>query len=184
VDADTADLATIDYDSLAALLAAATPTKNPAAVVDVPFAHKVGMAYLFLGFICFYLVDETKKQLQLVAASGTEEYQRAVETYNFNPDDFHLCLENDQENTLVQAVITESPKDTNDWTTLSRKGSLPEQVRLNQASSGIAYSAIYPFSTPKRGVLMYSFYQYPDKINDSQRTFMKKYTALAAAQLG
>jgi hypothetical protein len=183
VDFKTADPTTIDYDSLAALLAAATPSQNSTAIVNAPFHDKVSMAYLFLGFIGLYIVDEDKQQLQLVAVSGTEEYERAVEGYDFNPADYQLCLKDNQQNTLVKAVESGLPQDNTDWASLRRKDKSPAIVRLNQANSGIAYSAIYPFHASQRGALMYSYYQYPDKIDISQRTFMQKYTTLAAAHL-
>ena len=141
------------------------------------------MAFLFLGFICLYVVDEAKNEVQLVAASGTEEYARAVERYNFNLTKFHLSLADNPDNTIVKAIVRSKPQDTTDWVTLSRKGSSPETVRFNQANSGIAYTAIYPFSSPRRGAMMYNFYQYPDKIDDAQREFMQKYTALVAASI-
>jgi hypothetical protein len=183
MDADTSGVLTIDYELLATQLAAKSNSDTFKAIVEVPFDNKLAMGLLFLGFICLYIVDEGKSEIQLMAASGTEEYRLAVERYNFKPSDFHLGFDTDKENTIVRAIASGQPQDTTDWVTLSRKHSSPEVVRLNQANSGIAYTAIYPFSSPKRGALMYNFYQYPDKINGEQRAFMEQYTELAATSI-
>ena len=183
MSADTSNAPTIDYKALAAALASAPEGNKYKMIVDAPFENKVGMAFLFLGFICLYIVDEHKREIQLMTASGTEEYSRAVEQYNFKPANFHLDFVADKDNTIVQAIVTGEPRDTDDWVTVSRQNKSPEAVRLNQANSGIAYTAIYPFSSPLKGGLMYNFYQYPDKIDSTQRDFMKKYTSLVSTYL-
>jgi len=173
----------LDYGQLARTLAAASPKSIYKVIVEAPFKDKVNMAFLFLGFICLYIVDEEEKQIQLKAASGTEEYRLAVEWYNFKPADFHLDFDTDKNNTIVKAIASGKPQETDDWVTVSRQHSSPEVVRLNQANSGIAYTAIQPFSHAVRGALMYNFYQYPDKIDGEQRTFMRKYTDLVSSLL-
>ena len=112
MNTDTADLHTVNYDALAALLTAAPKKSINKTVVDAPFSNKIDMAFLFLGFICLYVVDEAKNEVQLVAASGTEEYARAVERYNFNLTKFHLSLADNPDNTIVKAIVRSKPQDT------------------------------------------------------------------------
>ncbi len=178
--ANTSHKAVVDYELLSSIIASALEESRYKAVVEAPFGDKINMAFLFLGFICLYIVDEKKGEVQLKAASGTEQYRLAVERYNFKLSDFHLRFDADKDNTIVQAIASGKPQGTADWVTLSRKHKSAEAVRLNQANSGIAYTAIYPFSSSVRGALMYNFYQYPDKIDGEQRAFMKKYTDLVS----
>lgn len=183
VKAGRSNLLSIDYESLTKLLSSAPKDDIYKVIVNAPFTNKSDMALLFMGFICLYVVDEGKSQIQLMAASGTDEYRLAVERYNFKPSQFHLRFDEDKNNTIVQAIVRGRLQDTTDWVTVSRKNKSPEIVRINQANSGIAYTAIYPFSSSVRGALMYNFYQYHDKIDEKQRTFMKKYTHLVSSYL-
>lgn len=182
MDADT-DVPTLDYKLLSTMLASASEDNKYQIIVEAPFANKINMVFLFLGFICLYIVNEKKDEIQLVAASGTEEYRLAVEQYNFKPSSFHLRFDIDKDNTIVQAIANNKPQDTADWWTLSRKHKSAKAVRLNQANSGIAYTVVYPFSSSVRGALMYNFYQYPDKIDGEQRAFMKRYTELVSTHI-
>jgi hypothetical protein len=183
VKADIVEQPSADYAQLAAQLTAAKPKDVYQTIVSAPFDDKLTMAYLFLGFICVYMVDEEMDEIQLMAASGTEEYRLAVENYNFNLTKFRLCFDVDKDNTIVRAIATNKPQGTDDWLTLSRKNKSAEAVRFNQANSGIAYTAIYPFTAKRRGALMYNFYQYAEDITDEQRDFMETYTKLVSEQL-
>lgn len=180
MNANGTGIPAIDYTLLASTLASASESNKYKVIVEAPFGNTINMAFLFLGFICLYLVDEGKGEIQLMAASGTEQYRLAVEQYNFKPSEFHLRFAIDKNNTIVQAIVNGRPQDTTDWVTLSRKHKSAEAVRLNQANSGIAYTAIYPLSSSVRGAMMYNFYQYPDEIDGKQRGFMEKYTDLVS----
>ena len=174
---------TIDYASLAKSLASAPADTLNTTIVESLFDDKISMAFLFLGFICLYIVDEKKDEIHLMAASGTEQYRLAIERYNFKPSEFHLHFDTDKNNTIVKAISSGKPQFTTDWLTLSRKHKSADVVRLNQANSGIAYTAVYPFTSKVRGALMYNFYQYPEQIGNIQHDFMKRYTKLASSYL-
>ena len=174
---------TPDYRKLKRHILAAPHEDRYQAIVDVPFKQNVAMTMLFLGFLCLYVVDEDNSTVQLEAASGSEQYRLAVEHYNFSPEDYQLDLKKDARNTIVQAIVSGKPQSTTDWVSVSRKGASPDLVRLNQANSGIAYAAIYPFSDKKRGAIMYNFYQYSELIDRHQHDFMRRYTELVSAIL-
>jgi hypothetical protein len=180
----TAGSPKIDYQFLTAQLDAATSGNIYEVVVSAPFANGRDMVFLFLGFICLYIVDEKTDRIQLVAVSGTEEYRLSVEHMDFKPEDYTLRFDKNKNNTIVQAVASGKPKHTLDWATLNRGQTPTAAVRLNQANSGIAYTAIHPLLGPTKGALMYNYYQYPDGIGDAQEAFMKRYTKLVSRYLG
>jgi hypothetical protein len=182
--ADTTERPGLDYELLAARLSAAPQKDYYQMIVEAPFENKLEMALLFVGFICAYVVDEQKQEIQLKAASGTTEYELAVQNYNFNPEKFHLSFDTDRDNTIVKAIASGKPAGTSDWVSLSRKHKSEEAVRFNQANSGIAYTAVYPFNGKQRGALMYNFYQYAEDMTDDQREFMERYTQLVSSDLG
>jgi hypothetical protein len=128
-------------------------------------------------------VDEASGDIQLKAASGTEEYRLAVEHYNFDLTKFQLRFDTDKNNTIVQAIVSGKPQGTDDWLTLSRQNKSAKAVRFNQANSGIAYTMIHPFTGQLRGAMMYNFYQYAEDITDEQRSFMERYTQLVSTRL-
>lgn len=173
----------IDYQFLTAQLDAAKPGNIYQIVVSVPFENGVDMVLLFLGFICLYIVDEKKNKIQLVAASGTEEYRLAIEYIDFKLEEYVLDFKKNKDNTIVQAITSGKPKHTTDWATLNSGQNSTKSVRLNQANSGIAYTAIYPLQGPTRGALMFNYYQYPDGIGAAQEAFMKRYTKLVSSHL-
>jgi hypothetical protein len=171
----------IDYSILLSHITAVRSEEVYDAIVNAPFIHnKVAMAWLFLGFICLYLVDENGIIVQLMAMSDTEQYRLAVEGYNFNPADYVLDFVVDKNNPIVQSITIGEPCGTRDWAVLGRSNVRPETVRLNQASSGIAYSVIYPLSSGRRGGVMYNYYQYPDGLGAEQQVFMECYTKLVS----
>ncbi len=173
----------IDYKGLEFQLDKLSGPRLHAAIVNAPFSNKIDGVKLYLGFICLYIVDEKSRTIRLMAVSGTEEYELSVENYHFKPKSFFLSLDSDTDNTIVQTIQSGNPQTTADWGTLSRKQSGPEVARLNQANSGIAYTAVYPYDSAVRGVVMYNFYQFPERVDQEQLAFMRHYTALVAESL-
>ena len=173
----------IDYDLLSTLLAQTQPQQLYQKIVSAPFENKVDVVFLFLGFICLYIVDEPSNVVQLVAASGTEEYRLAVQHMQFKASDYTLDFEKDKGNTIVRAIASNKSTHTTDWADLNRGQTPVEQVRLNQANSGIAYTSIYPLQGTLKGAVMYNYYQYPEMIGDEQAAFMTEYTRLVSLSL-
>jgi hypothetical protein len=67
-----------------------------AAIANKPFENTVETAYLFLGFICLYIVDEANGVVSVGAVSDTEQYRMSIEGYNFDVNTFKLALSDEQ----------------------------------------------------------------------------------------
>ncbi len=173
----------IDYKQLAKQLDKAARKDAYSAIVNVPFEDELDMAYLFLGFICIYIVDQKSKRVCLKASSDTEQYRLAIERFKFDPAEYCLDFDKNKDNPIVQAIAANETKITTDWSTLNRGQTATRIVRLNQANSGIACSIIRPFDSKVRGALMFNYYQYSDQIGGPQETFMDRYTELVSNYL-
>jgi hypothetical protein len=151
-------------------------------IVNAPFEYPVATAFLFLGFISFFLVDEPKALIRLAGVSDTEYYRLSVADYPFRPSAFTVRLDN-ADNAIAAAIREAKVVPLHDWGKLRRPRARDEAVRLNQASAGIGYSVLYPLPGTVRGALLYNYFQYQDAIGDDQRDFMKAYTNLVANAL-
>jgi hypothetical protein len=172
----------VPYEQLQEALSAAKDRAELYQVIaTAPFTHKVEMALLFLGFISFFILDDTKQTVRLVAVSDTEYYQMSVQGYNFDLASYVVPLD-DSKNSIAKAIKTGKPQSTTDWGVLGRTRA-EDAARFNQANSGIAYTAVYPFSGKLRGALMYNYYQYQDAIGPQQHEFMKRYTIMVSSAL-
>jgi hypothetical protein len=171
------------YDKLALQLDKATPKSIYSVIANAPFKNELEMALLFLGFICVYVVDEKVNRIRLKAASDTAMYHLAVDHFSFDAKSYYLEFDKNKDNSIVRAIVKGKPQRTTDWSTLNRGKTPLEIVRLNQASSGIACSVIYPLESTVRGALMFSYYQYPDQIGTRQEEFMRHYTKLVSKYL-
>jgi hypothetical protein len=173
----------IPYQQLEAMLSEAkSPAELYLAVADGPFAFKLEMALLFLGFICFYTVDEAAQVIKPGAVSDTEHYHQSIEGYDFKLEDYKIALD-DAKNIVALAVRDKTEVCTEDWGLLSRPEAREEVARLNQANSGIAYSLVQPLTGKVRGAMMYNYYTYKENISEQQQEFMDRYTAMASAAI-
>jgi hypothetical protein len=173
----------IDYKALESKLKSAKSQRGLyRQIANAPFEYEVDMAFLFLGFICFFITDKPGKFIKLAGASDTEHFKMSVQGYNFNPADYKLSLKEDSDNDITKAILTGRPQSNIDWGKLSRRESDPAQARLNQANSGIAFSEVFPLEA-HRGALMFCFFQYQENIGSEQREFMERYTKLVDASL-
>jgi len=179
----TNDEATVPYALVEQLFDSADDQKTLYKhVVNAPFEYPVATAFLFLGFISFFLVDEAKSLIRLVGVSDTEYYRLSVADYPFRPSAFTVRLDN-PDNAIATAVREDKIVPLHDWGKLRRPRARDEAVRLNQASAGIGYSVLYPLPGSVRGALLYNYFQYQDAIGDDQRNFMEAYTNLVADAL-
>jgi hypothetical protein len=164
------------------LKAARSSQASHDAIANVPFHHQLESALLFLGFITFFLVDEAKQLVRIAAVSDNEYYDMAVSGYNFDPKKFTLSLD-DADNSIVKSILSGKPETTIDWDTIKRPQADNEAARLNQASSGIACTVVYPLTGSKRGALMYNYFQYQDGVGEQQQDFMETYTDIVSKLL-
>jgi hypothetical protein len=147
------------------------------AIVDAPFAFKVEAALLYLGIVVLLQVNKRTGMIDRVALSNTELATNTTKVSLLPFEEIKIPVDYDK-NIISEAIRTHAPQETTDWEYLFAPSLSGEQARINQASGGIAYSAVYPLGARDEGALIFSFYQYPDEIGVPQHTFMKTYTKL------
>ena len=151
-------------------------------IVDTPFQFEVEAALLFLGIDVLLLVNKKTGMIDRVAISNTE---LAANTNNvsFVPFKDIKIPVGYTDNIISLAIQTGEPQETIDWEQLYAPALTTEQAHINQASGGIAYSAVYPLQTRDGGAMIFSFYQYANNIGAPQQNFMKTYARLVNERL-
>ena len=165
-----------------ALGAARTDRELFKKIVDAPFTYKPEMAFLFLGIIVFLLVNKKDGTIDRIALSDTELAQSTTNVSAVPFRDIKIPAD-DPENIIATAIRIGKSQDTTDWKYLFTPALKPEQARINQASAGIAYSAVYPLQVRDGAALIFSYFQYQEGIGAPQQDFMQRYASLAADQL-
>jgi len=121
--------------------------------------------------------------IERVALSDTELAKGAATMSVKRFEDIQIPLDC-AENSIVKALQTGKPQSTVDWKYLFVPALTAKEARLNQAGGAIAYSAVYPLPGVGDGAaLIFSYYQYPDKIGDDQARFMECYSKIVAERL-
>lgn len=171
-----------DYKVLEQMLADATPENLYSIVVNAPFNFPVQTAMIFLGIAVLLVVDSEAGTINRVALSETELAKNTTDVSMVPFEEIKIPL-NDDENIIAKTITSGVPHDTTDWRYLFTPVLTPEDARLNQASGGIAYSAVYPLNTKQGGAMIFSYFQYAHDIGEKQHAFMKRYADLASARL-
>jgi hypothetical protein len=175
---DTAPMI-LDCARLKKSLDAAPETDMYTAIVNGPFDHKVETAFLFLGIIVLTIANPKTGNIDRVALSATELAKNTTDVSLVPFDKIKIPVDH-SENIIARAIQTGQPQDTTDWKYLFEPALTPEQARINQASGGIAYSAVYPLAIPGGGALIFSYYQYSHDIGERQRDFMERYAKIVS----
>lgn len=152
-------------------------------IVNSPFNFKLASALLFLGIIVLLKVDDDGVSISRISLSNTELAKNTtdVSVIPFNKIKIPMAH---KENIISKAIQTQEPQDTTDWKFLFEPVLTAEEARLNQASGGIAYSAVYPLKGAGAGAaLIFSYFQYMQNIGSAQREFMQQYSELVAEVL-
>jgi hypothetical protein len=152
------------------------------AVANAPFEYGTEMALLFLGFITFFVVDPKSKLVLAASATDNDYYKQAVSGYDFSLGDYKVAL-SAKDNSAVQAIISGKPISSDNWDSFRRPKIEEGIARLNQASSGIGYSVVYPLTGKTQGALMYNFYQFPEAVGEAHEQFMQRYTDIVSTVL-
>ena len=173
----------MDYDKLKKALA--TPKDDLGlfrVIVNAPFDQKLESAFMFLGILVLLLVNKETGTIDRIAMSDNEmtENINKVSVVPFKKIKIPL---NDKDNIIVRALATGIPQDTTDWRFIYSPVLNPAQAHINQASSGISYSAIYPLEVRDGGALIFSYYLVGGHVGNKQLEFMKKYTKLVTSVL-
>lgn len=152
------------------------------AVVQAPFVYKREMALSFLGFITMFVLEPKTKVVSAVATTNNEHYKLAVANYDFCLADYKLPL-SAKGNTVVQAITSGKPVSSDNWDSFRRPEVEAGHARLNQATSGIGYSVVYPLTGKVQAALMFNFFQFPEAIGEIQQVFMERYSELVSTVL-
>jgi hypothetical protein len=162
-------------DSLRAVQAA--DGKLYESIVEAPFDHTKDMALIFLGFICYFSMDTAAQALRLEAATHNEYLSQAMASYDSDGTGFVFPL-TATDNSIVQAALTKQPVSLSDWDEMRRPGVEAGVARLNQATSGIAYTLCMPVADI--GVLGFNFFQSKELLPAEAEDFARQYTDLVA----
>jgi hypothetical protein len=152
------------------------------AIVDSPFEYPIEAAELYLGIIVLLLANKKTGMIDRVALSNTELAKGTTDVSVKRFEDIRIPL-NYADNLVAQVIRTGHAEGTADWQYLFAPVLTPEEARLNQAAGAIAYSAVYPLPGAA-GALIFSYYQYPEKIGAKQKSFMNAYSNLVDQRLG
>lgn len=151
-------------------------------IVEEPIKQQVPTALMFLAFIVLLVVNHKTGMLDRVSISDTELAQNTFDVTAVPFEDIKIPMD-DPNNLYVRAVKTGEPTDTTDWYFTFTPAMTGDQARINQASAGIAYTAIYPLKFKKGGALSFSYYQYEGHVGREQAVFMKEYTKIVSDAL-
>lgn len=152
------------------------------AIVNTPFSHRLATLQMFLGIVVLLLVDKKTGKINRVALSDTELAKNTTDVSAVPFEEIKIDVTHPT-NVIAKAIRLGEPQSVADWQYLFEPALTPAQARINQASAGIAYSAVYPFSAGDGGALIYSYYEYGHNIGEAQQSFMRQYTTLVNGQL-
>ncbi len=153
------------------------------AVVDAPFRYQMEMTKFSLGIIVLLLANTKDGLIHRVALSSTELAAAAKNVSAKRFEDIKIPLDYPS-NIIAEAIRTQQPQRTVDWKYLFAPALTAEEARLNQAGGAIACSAVHPLhDVGDGGAIIYSYYQYPEYLGESQKTFMERYTELVSDRL-
>lgn len=173
-----------DYTEIKGKLEAAdSGEKLFEAIVNVPFDDKLQTSLIFLGIVVLLLVNKKTGLIDRVAVTDNELAAGTKKMSVKKFEDIKIPV-NDKQNIIARAIETGMTQGTNDWKYLFTPALKPREARLNQAGGAIAYSAVYPLAGVRDGgALIFSYFQYPEKIGPDQVKFMQKYSQLVSEVL-
>jgi hypothetical protein len=152
-------------------------------IVNSPFDYRVASAHLFLGIVVLLFANRETGNIDRIALSETELAKNTTDVSYVPFNQIKIPLDH-PENIIAQAIKTGKHQDTTDWKFLFEPALTAEQARINQASGGIAYSAVYPLLGVKGGgAMIFSYFQYVNNIGPAQHEFMQQYSGLVSSVL-
>lgn len=170
-------LSPIDYENMNEMLKSARSDRELFdLIVNAPFLqYNVQITFLFLGIIVLLLVNKETGMIDRVALSNTDIARKTTEVSVVPFKEIKIDLK-EKDNIIAQSIRTGQMRFTTDWKSLFVPSLNASQARINQASAGISYSAVYPIDAREGGALIFSYYQYVDMIGEAQEDFMEKYS--------
>jgi hypothetical protein len=153
------------------------------AIVDAPFSHKFETGRLHLGIIVLCFADNKGREIHRIALSNTEPAAGTKKMSVKRFEEIKVPLD-DTENIIALSIRDAEPRMTTDWKYLFTPALTEEEARFNQAGGGIGCSYVYPLKgLDEGGALIFSYFQYPDKIGEVQKQFMQDYSRIVAERL-
>lgn len=172
-------LNTVDFSAVRnALLSAKDDYRLFNAIVNTPFnLYKVETALLFLGVIVLLQVNKKNGTIDRIALSANEIAGETKKRSAKQFEEIRIPV-GYEANIIAKAIKLGLPQGTTDWQYMFNPELTAEEARLNQASGGIAFSAVYPLKARDGGALIFSYYQYVEEIGAAQHEFMKRYARI------
>ncbi|HSX46272.1 MAG TPA: hypothetical protein VLG27_04730 [Candidatus Saccharimonadia bacterium] len=173
----------VDYEQLQKLLATAKNDKELfQRIVDTPFEQRLQTAFMFLGIIVLLLVNKKSGTIDRIALSNTDFAKNTTLVSVVPFEKIKIPVET-RGNIIALAIKSGEQQDTTDWRFLFNPVLTAQQARINQASAGIAYSAVYPLKARDGGAMIFSYYQYEQGIGRDQMQFMNRYSKMVERHL-
>lgn len=178
---DAPDLDEMDLKRLERELAQAKDYEElKRVIVEAPFEQPLAVASLFLCFVVLMTANEKTGVIDRVAITDTELARNTFEVTAVAFEDIKIPLHH-PDNILAQTLDDGKPRDTTDWYYTFTPAMTGDQARINQASAGAAYTAVYRLDIPHGGgILSFSYYQYASSIGEQQRKFMSGYAKIVS----
>jgi len=166
------------------LEAAKTDSQLFDAIVNAPFHDKRVTTMLGLGFLSFVLVNRKTRTIDRTSISKTDMAQGAIDITVKPFRDLKVPI-GYKGNAVAEAIRSGRYQQTNDWEYLLTPTLKPEEARLNQAGSGTASSYVYPLTNARDGgAIIFQYFITLDKIENTHREFMFRYTKMVSQILG
>lgn len=162
---------------------AKTDTQLYEAIVNAPFHDKRTTTMLGLGFLSFVLVNKRTRTIDRISITKNELSQGAIDITIKPFHDLKVPVSY-KGNCVSEAIRSGRYQQTNDWNYLLTPVLKPEEARLNQAGAGIASSYVYPLTGSREaGAIIFQYFITLDKIENTHREFMFRYTKLVSRAL-
>jgi hypothetical protein len=170
---------TIDYAALRNMLQnAETEEQLLKVIVNAPFVYKVETTLMSLGIIVLLLVNKSTGTIDRIAISDNELAKRTKHRSAKRFEDIKIPLGH-PDNIIAKAIADGVPQGTSDWQYMFVPELSPQDARFNQIEGGIGYSAVYPLVGARDGgAMIFSYFQYPERIHTVQEQFMQRYSEL------
>jgi len=174
----------INYDELRRILAEAHDNADLfRLIVNAPLAYKIETTLLSLGIIVLLLVNKKTGTVDRIAISENDLARRTKHRSVKKFEEIRIPIGH-RDNIIAKAIETGLPQSTTDWQYLFTPELSAEDARFNQIEGGIGYSAVYPLPGARDGgALIFSYFQYPEKIHQPQEEFMDTYSKIVADRL-
>lgn len=177
---DTTDIA-FDFGKIEKLLNSARTKKALIkSIVDLPFMDKYAATCIDLGTVVLLVKNDASDTIDRIAISDTESALQAQIVSKVPFKEIKIPAGHPQ-NIISQALITNEPQATSDWSVMFTPVLSASEANINQRAAGIDCSYVYPFFyATGSGALIFSYYQPISHTPRDRKRFMSHYAALVS----